>query len=99
MYLEKTMYFLAPMVVVFIGAWGLYNTTEVFPKAEYDLVVNPATVGTVATAAGRPNLVRLQSRMQAVETQLRAAVAQGRMSEAEAEQEFDRAAQVAVSEI
>lgn len=96
MYLEKTMYFLAPMVVVFIGAWGLYNTTEVFPKAEYDLVVHPAAV---ATIAGVPNLPRLQSRMRAEETRLRTAVAQGRMSENEAQQAYDRAAQVAVSEI
>ncbi len=87
------MYFLAPMVVVFIGAWGLYNTTEVFPKAEYDLVVHPAV------AAGGPNLARLQSRMRAEETRLRTAVAQGRMSEEEARQAYDRAAQVAVSEI
>ena len=94
MYLEKTMYFLAPMVVVFIGAWGLYNTTEVFPKAEYDLVVHPAAV-----AAGVPSLPRLQSRMRAEETRLRTAVAQGRMSENEAQQAYDRAAHVAVSEI
>ena len=87
------MYFLAPMVVVFIGAWGLYNTTEVFPKAEYDLVVHPAV------AAGGPNLPRLQSRMRAEETRLSTAVAQGRISEAEARQQYDRAAQVAVSEI
>ena len=81
------------MVVVFIGAWGLYNTTEVFPKAEYDLVVHPAV------AAGGPNLTRMQSRMRAEETRLRTAVAQGRISEAEARQQYDRAAQVAVSEI
>ena len=90
------MYFLAPMVVLFIGAWGLYNTTEVFPKADYDLVVHPAAV---ATVAGVPNLPRLQSRMRAEETRLRTAVAQGRISEAEARQQYDRAAQVAVSEI
>ena len=88
------MYFLAPMVVVFIGAWGLYNTTEVFPKAEYDLVVHPAAV-----VAGVPNLPRLQSRMRAEETRLRTAVAQGRMSENEAQKAYDRAAHVAVSEI
>ena len=110
MYLEKTMYFLAPMVVVFIGAWGLYNTTEVFPKAEYDLVVNPTTVAAVAVAGTGPGvgrgaiaqfqaLGRLQSRMRPVEERLRTAVAQGRMSEGEAQQEYDRAAQVAVSEI
>ena len=88
------MYFLAPMVVVFIGAWGLYNTTEVFPKAEYDLVVHPAVV-----AAGGPNLPRLQSRMRAEETRLRTAVAQGRISDGEARQEYARAAQVASSGI
>ena len=61
------MYFLAPMVVVFIGAWGLYNTTEVFPKAEYDLVVNPpATV-----ARGDP---RARSTLEAVQERLRTAV-------------------------
>ena len=80
------------MVVVFIGAWGLYNTTEVFPKAEYDLVVNPpATV-----ARGDP---RARSSLQAVEERLRTDVAQGRISDGEARQEYARAAQVASSGI
>ena len=82
------MYFLAPMVVVFIGAWGLYNTTEVFPKAEYDLVVNPpATV-----ARGDP---RARSNLEAVQERLRTAVRGGQLSEGEARQEYARAFQVA----
>ena len=85
------MYFLAPMVVVFIGAWGLYNTTEVFPKADYDLVVNPP--GTVARDP------RARSSLQAVEERLREDVAQGRIADGEARQEYARAAQVASSGI
>ena len=79
------------MVVVFIGAWGLYNTTEVFPKADYDLVVNPP-----ATVARDP---RARSSLQAVEERLREDVAQGRISDGEARQEYARAAQVASSGI
>ena len=80
------------MVVVFIGAWGLYNTTEVFPKADYDLVVNPpATV-----ARGDP---RARSSLEAVQERLRQDFQQGRISESEARQEYARAAQVASSGI
>ena len=78
------MFFLAPLVVVFIGAWGLYNTDEVWSKAEYDMYLKPPQT-------------QARSSLDATETRLRRAVAEGRMSDGEAQQAYQRAQQLAGS--
>ena len=78
------MFFLAPLVVVFIGAWGLYNTDEVWSKAEYDMYLKPPQT-------------RAVSSLDATAARLRAAVSEGRLSDSEARQEYQRAVQLAGS--
>ena len=51
------MYFLAPLIVAFIGSWGLYRTEEVWPKADYDAsFVKKAGVAAVAEPTGMSGL-------------------------------------------